>query len=196
MSGGDAPLASFFSAPGVMVDCVEFLENYSDFRDGYLPQARREAFESHVKGCDSCARYDRVVGGGVQVFRSLPELSPSSDFQSRLLRRLHAVDLVASRQASGASMAVTFMICLALGLGAWVPVLRGTDEPVRLPPIVAHAPYHDLSPLLLQAAPSVVGVRSALQLQPAFAGPGLLLDRSVSAATLAYRPVSTFYPQR
>lgn len=206
-----------------MVDCAEFLDSYSDFRDGLLPLERRGGFERHVQTCDSCARYDRVVGGGVQVFRSLPGLAPSPDFEARLLHRLHVMDVSGGRHGSGASLAVTLMICLTLGAGAWLPAFRaGGGEPVRMPPIVAHAPYHDLTPVLMSAqvapvasrlnrphlvfSPAGVGLnpaqaaysRVAPGLNPpqAYYGQGLLLDQSTAFPTLAYRPVSLYYRPR
>ena len=56
-----------------MMDCGTFLDGYSDFRDGQLMLPDRVAFEAHLRECASCARYDRVVDGGVKVLRDLPE---------------------------------------------------------------------------------------------------------------------------
>lgn len=207
-----------------MVDCAEFLDSYSDFRDGLLPAERGEGFEAHVQSCDSCARYNRVVGGGVQVFQSLPALTPSPDFEARLLHRLHLLDNAAGRHGSGASLAVTLMICMALGIGAWLPALRAAEgETVRLPAIVAHAPYHDLTPVLMSTRvspiaagldrPQLVYSRVAPGLnpsqpvysriapglnrsQPAYYGQGLLLEQSAAFTALAYRPVSVYYRPR
>ena len=97
------------------------------------------------------ARYDRVVHDGVQVFRSLPQLTPAPDFQLRLMGRLYARERAEAR-GSGTSVAVTLAICLALSVGAWAPTLRSSDDVIQLPPIVAHAPYHDFSPVLLRSA--------------------------------------------
>lgn len=174
-----------------MVDCTEFLDGYSDFRDGCMPAGRSARFETHVKTCDSCARYDRVVGGGVQVFRSLPSLAPSPDFNTRLLGRLYAVDGAVGAHGSGASLTVTLMICAALGFGAWIPALRDDAGPVRLPAIVAHAPYHDLTPVLMQSAPPAFRTAGFPQ-APAYYGQGLLLDQSSPSMTLAARPTAYF----
>lgn len=194
MPGGSAAFAPF-SVADVMVDCAEFLDAYSDYRDGLLTADRQERFEAHVRICGSCARYDRVVGGGVQVFRSLPQLRPSPDFQLRLLSRLHTLEGPGGPHASGTSVAVTIMICLTLGVGAWLPTLRPRAEaPVMLPPIVAHAPYHDLTPVLMRG---MQPLRSAtFHPQPAFYGPGLFLENSLPLTTLAYRPASLYYPPR
>ena len=134
-----------------MVDCARFLDNYSEFRDGLLPSDQENHFEDHLQACDSCAQYDRVVRDGVKVFRSLPQLTPAPDFQLRLMGRLYAREGARAR-GSGASVGVTLAICIVLGIGAWVPTLRSTDDVIQLPPIVAHAPYHDFSPVLLRQA--------------------------------------------
>lgn len=193
MFGGVAACAPCYCAVP-MVDCTEFLDNYSDFRDGRLSADLGNGFEAHLQVCGSCARYDRVVGGGVQVFRSLPGLTPSPDFQARLLGRLYAVDRAAGRHGSGASLAVTLMICAALGIGAWVPALRSSSEPVMLPPIVAHAPYHDLSPVLMQTPAPALSAPVWLP-QPGHYRQGLLLDNASPQATLAYRPAAYYLPR-
>lgn len=175
-----------------MVDCPEFLDAYSDYRDGRLTTDRMDGFEAHLRTCESCARYDRVVGGGVKVFLSLPALNPSPDFQTRLLDRLSYPDGVSGRHGSGASLAVTILICVAIGASAWLPALRHESGPVRLPAIVAHAPYHDLNPVLLRGIPAPMPSRT-FQTQPAFYGQGLLLEQSTTPAVLAYRPASAYY---
>jgi anti-sigma factor RsiW len=63
-----------------MMDCDTFLDGHSDFRDGLLTLPDRVAFEAHLRECDHCARYDRVVDRGVQVLRDRPELEVSDDF--------------------------------------------------------------------------------------------------------------------
>ena len=179
----------------VMVECADFLESYSDFRDGLLPLSAEADFEAHLKACASCARYDRVVGGGVQVFRSLPQLSPSPDFQARLRDRLWYVDRSSEGHGSGASLAVTMLICLSIGASAWLPTLRQNGDPVRLPAVVAHAPYHDLNPVLLRSPAPGVSVTPVTT--EAFYPQGLLLDPAGASLTrLAFRPTLTFYTPR
>jgi anti-sigma factor RsiW len=83
-----------------MMDCGTFLDGYSDFRDGQLTLPDRVAFEAHLRECASCARYDRVMDGGVKVLRDLPELEVSSDFAERLQHRLwHEQDDMAAARA-------------------------------------------------------------------------------------------------
>jgi hypothetical protein len=86
-----------------MMDCDTFLEGHSDFRDGLLMLPDRVAFEAHLRECDHCARYDRVVHRGVQVLRDRPELEVSDDFMDRLQHRLYHVDdeMAAARRRRG-----------------------------------------------------------------------------------------------
>jgi hypothetical protein len=86
-----------------MMDCDTFLDGHSDFRDGLLTLPDRVAFEAHLRECDHCARYDRVVDRGVQVLRDRPELEVSDDFMGRLQHRLYHVDdeMAAARRRRG-----------------------------------------------------------------------------------------------
>jgi anti-sigma factor RsiW len=89
-----------------MMDCDTFLERYSDYRDGLLAAAEYAECDDHLAECAHCARYDRVVAGGVQVLRGLPELEVSDDFMERLQHRLwHEQDDMAAARARRASRA-------------------------------------------------------------------------------------------
>lgn len=74
------------------MDCGSFLEGYSDYRDDLLPLPERVRFDAHLRACDSCARYDRVLEGGVRVLAQAEELTVSDDFMDRLQHRLYHVD--------------------------------------------------------------------------------------------------------
>lgn len=127
-----------------MLDCSDFLEEYTGFRDGSLEAARHAALSSHVERCASCARYDRVVRGGVEIVRSLPEIEPSGDFLPRLQHRIYHLedaDALRERRASGASAVLLSGIALAIGATAWAPLMRTSAPVVELPPVVAHAPH-------------------------------------------------------
>lgn len=140
-----------------MLDCSEFLEDYSGFRDGDLDPARAEAMRRHAAGCSSCARYDRVVAGGVEVFRDLPGVEPSYDFLPRLQHRIYQADYEASRRrrrASSAPAVLTAGIGLAIAMTVLLPRIRTAPAVVELPPIAAHAP-HRVEPIqvLYRAGP-------------------------------------------
>jgi anti-sigma factor RsiW len=70
------------------VDCSEFLDRYSDYRDGLLSALQRAAFQAHLTECAACARHDAAVTRGVDLLLKMREIQPSSDFRIRLRRRL------------------------------------------------------------------------------------------------------------
>ncbi|HEX7243384.1 MAG TPA: zf-HC2 domain-containing protein [Longimicrobiaceae bacterium] len=136
-----------------MVDCERFLDQYSEFRDGFLlPEESRE-FEAHLKACASCARYDRVVSRGTGIFRDLPELEVSEDFGARLQHRIFNLEdeMRASRQGgfSGVPASAALSIAAVLAVTAWLPVLRPGDGLPRLPAVAAHAPESGIPPLFV-----------------------------------------------
>jgi hypothetical protein len=127
-----------------MLDCSDFLKDYSGFRDGSLDEVRITAMKSHLASCRSCGRYDRVIEGGVDLLRGLPEIEPSPDFLPRLQHRIYHLEdagVLREQRASGASAVLLSGIALAIGATAWAPLVRTTPPVVELPPIVAHAPH-------------------------------------------------------
>lgn len=69
------------------MDCTEFLDRYSEYDDSLLPPGEEARFRAHLRECESCARYDRVLRKGRMLARQVaPE--PSSDFLPRLQHRL------------------------------------------------------------------------------------------------------------
>lgn len=69
--------------------CIEFLQRYSDLRDGAIVE--REVvleLEHHLRSCPRCARYDYTVTRGVGVLRLLGEIEPSQSFERELRARL------------------------------------------------------------------------------------------------------------
>src|SRR5881409_2792922 len=69
--------------------CHEFLERYTDFRDGLITapcDLRR--FERHLARCPACRRYDRALRQGVLALQAAALIEPSPDFRRRLEARL------------------------------------------------------------------------------------------------------------
>jgi hypothetical protein len=144
-----------------MMDCDTFLDGHSDFRDGLLMLPDRVAFEAHLRECDSCARYDRVVHKGVQVLRDRPRLEVSDDFMERLQHRLYHVDDEmanarrrrgpVSRGAAAALAAAASVAALAL-----IPRLYPGAAPTvtMLPSVAATAPAAQAPAYRLANGPS------------------------------------------
>lgn len=172
-----------------MVDCPQFLDEYSEFRDGLLSRDRMRAFQAHLDACESCARYDRVVEQGIRVFRDLPEVEPSQDFIPRLQHRLYHVDEELRRpssHASGVPLGFTLAIASIIGVSAWMPVVRPRPSLVQLPPVVAHAPHREEA------------VQVLFHPGPLLSAPQPTQPMSVPAANLLfyrYSPVGSYVAQ-
>ena len=155
-----------------MMDCGTFLDGYSDFRDGMLTLPDRVAFEAHLRECESCARYDRVVDGGVKVLRDLPELEVSGDFMERLQHRLwHEQDDMAAARArrarrSSRRVAVAGMVAAAsIAAVALVPGVYSRLAPTgtMLPSAAASAPAQSASYRLASDGASSQGIAARLE---------------------------------
>lgn len=130
-----------------MMDCDTFLDGHSDFRDGLLTIPDRVPFEAHLRECDHCARYDRVVDKGVRVLRDRPELEVSDDFMDRLQHRLYHVDdemAAARRRRSPVSRGAVAALAAAASVAAvaLIPRLYSGAAPTvtLLQPVAATAP--------------------------------------------------------
>jgi hypothetical protein len=129
-----------------MMDCDTFLDGHSDFRDGLLTLPDRVAFEAHLRECDHCARYDRVVDKGVRVLRARPELEVSDDFMDRLQHRLYHVDdeMAAARRRRGpVSRGAVAALAAAASVAAVALLPRlypGAPTVTMLQPVAASAP--------------------------------------------------------
>lgn len=126
-----------------MMDCQKFLAGYSEWRDGTLSWAERVEFEVHVDECPSCARYDHVVSGGVDVLHGLPELEVSEDFGERLRHSLYHVDeemRLERRRGTPVVATGTLAIAATLAAAAWVPLMQPRETVGTLPAVAVSAP--------------------------------------------------------
>src|SRR5207247_10657706 len=69
--------------------CAEFLDRYTDFRDGLIAAPREiRRFERHLACCPACRRYDTAVRRGVRALQAVETIEPSPDFRRPLEARL------------------------------------------------------------------------------------------------------------
>src|SRR5690348_18507259 len=69
--------------------CADFLDRYSDFRDGVITAPRElRRFERHLAACAECRDYDAAVRRGVMALQTAETIEPSPDFRRRLDLRL------------------------------------------------------------------------------------------------------------
>jgi anti-sigma factor RsiW len=118
--------------------CAEFLDRYSEFRDGLIT-APREArrFKHHLAQCPSCRTYEATLRRGVRALQAVDVLLPSADFRTRLESRLRREGLVAgSTPPVGAGVAAALFIAVAIALLALESVKRvDAAHAPMLPPV-------------------------------------------------------------
>src|SRR5437879_11728869 len=69
--------------------CAEFLERYTDFRDGLITAPRElRRFERHLLRCAGCRRYDTAVQRGGLALQAAGTIEPSRAFRPRRDARL------------------------------------------------------------------------------------------------------------
>ena len=124
------------------MECKDFLEGYSAYRDGLVDEAERDAFREHRERCESCARYDRVVRKGTDVLRDLPPVDPPSDFLARLQHRIYHIEdgIPLSSTFQGGSAAVMAVAAVGLLALAWMPFAVRAPVEVELPAVAVEAP--------------------------------------------------------
>jgi hypothetical protein len=132
------------------MDCKTFRDNHTVFVDLACSALEESEMREHVNGCPNCARHDTLVRRSLMLFRSLPTIEPSADFQARLDARLRAtsIDRFAGprrwrrsyRSYAALAAGVAFVTYIAADL------LRdaGPTE-IRLAPVVAMAPEPEIS---------------------------------------------------
>jgi anti-sigma factor RsiW len=122
--------------------CTEFLEHYTDYRDGLITAPREtRRFKRHLTQCPSCRRYDEALRNGVQVLRGSEVIYPSADFRRRLDERLRKEGLIAGPPTlvatpARAGLIAALFVGVALALVAFEGVqrYRGPERP-ELPPV-------------------------------------------------------------
>jgi hypothetical protein len=100
------------------MNCSEFLELYSDYRDGCLENANvARAVREHLGECEACMRYDAAVCRGVMALRSTDELEPSRSVAFRGINVLpDSGDTVSPIPAKFAG---ALMVAAAIALLVW-----------------------------------------------------------------------------
>jgi anti-sigma factor RsiW len=138
------------------MDCAKFIESYSEYRDGLLAEREQGMLREHADGCARCARYDRVISGGVGILQALPRPEVSDDFMPRLQYRLFALEERRRRlraYARRASVAGVFVFAGIGGLAVGTH-LRPASPVYELPPVAAQAPRGAPElPLLFRTGP-------------------------------------------
>src|SRR5213083_865111 len=125
--------------------CAEFLEQYTDFRDGLITAPRElRRFERHLVRCAGCGRYDAAVRRSVLALQAAGTIEPSRDFRRRLDARLERERRAAREVQASAGVAAALVLAAALAMlalegGRRPEVARPVLPPVPLPNPVVQA---------------------------------------------------------
>jgi hypothetical protein len=118
------------------MNCRDFLHRYSDYDDSLLDAVELESFRSHLAGCASCARYDRVLRKGRMLARHHTTVAPGEDFLPRLQHRLWQQRIQRRRRLAAtvpggpaAALAAVTVVLTSL----WAVSLLSPTDPV--PPV-------------------------------------------------------------
>src|SRR2546422_4884067 len=117
--------------------CAEFLERYTDFRDGLITAPRElRRFERHLMRCAGCRRYDTAVRRGVLALQAAGTIEPSRDFRRRLDARLErerraAREVPARAGVAAGPVPAAALARLARGGGPRPEVARAPVVPPR-----------------------------------------------------------------
>lgn len=138
------------SAASLPKGCREFIDGYSEFRDGRIDMEDRSFFLGHMASCSACRRYDRVIRRGVKVLREPVEAPVSAPMSIAEVRfRAAAFDresLALGTAGSGVTLSAAVVVALLLAVVAWSPLFSGTTPEVAMPPVVAGAPSPTSAP--------------------------------------------------
>lgn len=127
------------------LSCRDFLDAYTEYRDGFLDPGQTARMAAHLDACTSCDRYDRVLREGVQILREL-EVEPLDRLPVGVVERyaLDQGDVETRAPESGGSGFVVTAAALAAALILVVggsPKFFGDPVPeLEIAPIVAGAP--------------------------------------------------------
>jgi hypothetical protein len=127
------------------MDCAEFLDRYTEFRDGLVTAPRElRRFRRHLAGCEHCGHYDTAVRRGVLALQAAETIEPSPDFRRRLEKRLarERLTTASALMPPRAGIAAALLIAAALA-GLVIDSLhraRRVAAAPELPPVIFPKP--------------------------------------------------------
>ena len=160
------------------MDCTSFRDRHLLFVDDALEERDLVAMERHLAECEGCRRHDTAVRRGMLLYRNLPQIVPSADFQARLQARLREaregarVRAVDRGRAPLRSPGLGLFAASVLGVVAagWVAAVGlDLDQPrdIVLPPAVALMPEPEPEAVQMSAPAVVASVSTGMPVWPA-----------------------------
>ncbi len=145
------------------MDCRQFKKNHCAFTDDTLAGVELVGMQRHIAECEQCARLDWSVRRSLMVFRNLPSIQPSYDFEERLQEKIRcSVSAQAVTQRSFRLAGTVAAVFGAAMLGYIAAVLPSSEMPqdVVMAPVIATVPDFDV-PAVSAAGPAIVASVSA-----------------------------------
>jgi anti-sigma factor RsiW len=117
--------------------CAEFLDSYTEFRDGLLATpAEVRRFERHLARCDACRQYDTTVRRAVLALQAAEGVEPSADFRRRLDRRLRRERFLSGPMLpTRIGLIAALFVAVTIALVAAEGVRRSPRHTPMLPPV-------------------------------------------------------------
>lgn len=145
------------------MDCKQFRDNHCVFTDDTLAGVELVRMQCHIAECEQCARLDWSVRRSLMVFRNLPSIQPSENFESRLQEKIRAS--IAAHDSASRSFRFAGAAAAVFGavmLGYIVTKLPDAElrEDLIMPPVVASVPDFDI-PAVSAAGPAFIASVSA-----------------------------------
>jgi hypothetical protein len=113
--------------------CSDFLERYSDFRDGRLTdRVGLQQMQQHLKACARCRRFHAAIREGVGILRALEPVEPTATFRQTLQARLAAAGPPARLQRALTPGAVAVATLLAVAAALLLYEGQARPRPPRL----------------------------------------------------------------
>jgi anti-sigma factor RsiW len=128
------------------MSCSDFLDRFSEFRDGEMSPTQAAGFRTHLETCASCRRYIAVLDRGIELLKGGPSPELPSDFRDRLQYSIYGLEEERRRRRlTGGGTKTMAIVATAAAISAliWTPLgnlVRGPEPSVDLPPIVAQSP--------------------------------------------------------
>jgi len=97
--------------------CREFLDRYTEFRDGLIAAPRElRRFQRHLAQCAGCRRYDAALRRGVAALQDVETIEPSADFRRKLDARLAAERSRDAAVPASAGLVAAMLVLVAVSL--------------------------------------------------------------------------------
>ena len=154
------------------MDCREFCDQHLAFVDDTLAGIELVRMQRHIAECDSCAKHDAKIRRALLLFRNLPSIEPSPDFNTRLDARLRTCQqeqlAFTQRNLTRGAIAATLASVIMLGyIGTTLYSRPDVPRDMVLAPVVASIPEPELTPITTSAPAIVTSVSAGLTIWPA-----------------------------